>query len=672
MVQISKRLSASLNKEQAEAVATIEGPLLVLAGAGTGKTRVITYRIAHMIDSGIPPQNIAGMTFTNKAAREMRERLSAVVSEKASKKVYLGTFHSFCARILRKEIKALGYTPNFTIADETDQNGILKQVFAELGVQKELVNVSVCLSMIGKVKSELVHPAEIYIGDTVLSGLFPDIYKRYSQVLKNQNMLDFDDLLYLTVKLLEDNSDLLEKYREKYQYLLVDEYQDTNSLQFRLLELLIGDKHNICVVGDDDQSIYGWRGAKIENILNFPKKFHNAKHIKLEQNYRSTNTILKVSNHLISRNTKRHEKELWSSGGEGSNIKIIDTDSGLQEAQYVADAIAELHEGTDLLPYKDIAILYRSNYLSRQIEDTLRNARIPYRLIGGRSFYERKEVRDAVAYLRLIVNNKEDQSLLRIIGAPPRGIGDKAIARLKELQSKTYFPLRELLKDEVFIEKLSSKAATGASALADCMEKWDEQFKENGDLALKAQNYLKEVGYLDGLLKMYKNREEAEKRRDNVLELINAISQYEIREGSSASLQGFIEKYSLADDNDKVDEEDENAVTLMTIHAAKGLEFPAVFIIAMEDKIFPNERAMNEGALEEERRLFYVAITRAKHTLTMTLARERMRFGKITRQVTSPFISELPQEYINRMHANDAFQKVSIEALQKALDNFTF
>ena len=672
MSQISKKLSKELNKEQIEAVSTIEGPLLVLAGAGTGKTRVITYRIAHMIDSGILPENIAGMTFTNKAAREMRERLSAVVPKSASEKVYLGTFHSFCARLLRKEIKPLGYTANFTIADETDQNGILKQVLAEIGVQKELVNTSVCLSIIGKVKSELIHPADLHIGDTIISELFPRIYKRYTQVLKNQNMLDFDDLLFLTVKLFEKEKTVLDKYREKYQYLLVDEYQDTNFLQFRLLELLIGTKHNICVVGDDDQSIYGWRGAKIENILNFPKKFNNAKSIKLEQNYRSTNIILKVSNHLISRNKTRHEKELWSSGGEGSNIKVIENDSGIQESQYIADAIGDLHDGADLLPYRDIAILYRSNHLSRQIEDALRTARIPYRLVGGRSFYERKEVRDAVAYLRLLVNNKEDQSLLRIIGAPPRGIGDKAISRLKEIQSKTYLPLTKLLKNDAFISQLSSKAANGATALSSCMSKWYHIFKETGGLAHKAQSYLREVGYLEGLLKMYKNRDEAEKRRDNVLELINAISQYEMNEGGEASLSGFIEKYSLADDNDKVDEEEENSVTLMTIHAAKGLEYPAIFVIAMEDKVFPNERAMNEGALEEERRLFYVAITRAKHTLTMTHARQRMRFGKITRQRTSPFIAELPENYINKMHARDAFKKVSVEALKKALENFTF
>jgi superfamily I DNA/RNA helicase len=672
MTQIAKNLSQELNEEQITAVSTIEGPLLVLAGAGTGKTRVITYRIAHMIDSGIPPENIAGMTFTNKAAKEMRERLESVVAKSDAQKVYLGTFHSFCARLLRKEISPLGYTPNFTIADDTDQNGILKQVLAEMGVKKDLVNASFCLAMIGKVKSELVAPEEIYIGDTVLSSIFPDIYKRYQQVLKNQNLVDFDDLLLLTVQLFEQEASLLEKYRKQYRYLLVDEYQDTNFLQFRLLELLIGDNHNLCVVGDDDQSIYGWRGAKIENILNFPKKFKGAKHIKLEQNYRSTNIILKVSNSLISCNKTRHEKELWSNCGEGNNIRFIESDSGIEESQFIADSITDLHAGKDLLPYKDIAILYRSNYLSREVENALRNSHIPYRLVGGQSFYERKEVRDAVAYLKILANNKDDQSLLRIIGAPPRGIGDKAIERLKKLQAITHLPLSDLLNDSDFTAKLSSKANSGATQLASCFIKYKNLFQESGGLADKVQNYLRDVGYLDGLLKMYKNRDESEKRRDNVLELINAVGQYEMREGASATLVGFIENYSLVDDNDKTDEEEEESVTLMTIHAAKGLEFPAVFIIGMEENLFPNERALNEGALEEERRLFYVAITRAKHTLTMTRARERIRFGKISRQRPSQFIAELPEEYIDKMNSRDAFQKVTPEALQKAFENFTF
>ena len=672
MPKISKKLTRELNKEQIAAVSEIQGPVMVLAGAGTGKTRVITYRIAHMIDCGIPGENIAGMTFTNKAAREMGERLRAVVPKTSAEKVFLGTFHSFCARLLRKEITALGYGRNFTIADETDQSGILKQIIAEMNIQKELVSVPLCLMLIGKVKSEMVEAIDLNITDTILHSVFPKIYKRYNQVLKNQNMLDFDDLLLLTVRFLEKDSDALKDYRDKYKYLLVDEYQDTNFLQFRLLELLVGDERNLCVVGDDDQSIYGWRGAKIENILNFPKQFKGAKQIKLEQNYRSTNIILKVSNSLISCNKARHEKELWSECGEGNNVRFVEADNGDYEAQFIADAILDIHGKKESLVYEDIAVLYRSNYLSRNIEDSLRNAHIPYRLVGGKSFYERKEVRDAVAYLKLLVNKRDDQSLLRIIGAPPRGIGDKAIARLKEVQVKTHMPLSDLLHNNDFLSQLSAKASSGASALSICMKKWNDSFEEGGDLAAKAHYYLKEVGYIDGLLRMYKYREEAEKRRDNVLELINAIRQYEMREGSGASLLGFIESYSLADDNDKVDEDVEDAVTLMTVHAAKGLEFPAVFIIGMEENVFPNERSIAEGSTEEERRLFYVAITRAKEILTMTRARERMRYGSIIRQKPSAFISELPKEYVDKVDAKEAFKKVSVDALQKAFENFTF
>ena len=672
MSKISKKIASELNKEQIEAVGTLEGPLLVLAGAGTGKTRVITYRIAHMINSGIAPKSIAGMTFTNKASREMRERLSSVVSASVAEKVFLGTFHSFCARFLRKEITVLGYTRSFTIADETDQNGILKQILAEMNIQKELVNVSHCLSLIGKTKTEMLLPGEVYTGNALLEEIFPTVYKRYTQVLKNQNLVDFDDLLLLTVNLLEDNKELLEQYQDRYRYLLVDEYQDTNNLQFRLLELLTGNRYNLCVVGDDDQSIYGWRGAKIENILNFPKRFPNVKQIKLEQNYRSNNIILKISNALISCNMTRHDKELWSERGEGKNVRFVEAATAEEEAQFVADTVADIHTGKDFLPYDDIAILYRSNHLSRLFESALRASRIPYRIVGGKSFYERKEVRDAVAYLKLLVNARDDQSLLRIIGAPPRGIGDKAIERLRDLQLKTYIPLSELLANPDFLSQISAKASSGASSLTASILHWKREIAEGGDLAGKIHSYLKDVGYLDGLLKMYKDRDDSERRRENVFELINAVTQYEARAGTTASLDGFIENYCLGDDSDKVEGEEEDAVTLMTIHAAKGLEFSAVFIVGLEENVFPNERSLKEGAIEEERRLFYVAITRAKRILTMSRTRERMRFGSYVRGKRSRFIAELPKDYIEIIDAKDAFKKVSVEELRQALANFSF
>ena len=671
MVNISKKLAATLNNEQKEAVSTIIGPLLVLAGAGTGKTRVITYRIAHMIESGISPENIAGMTFTNKAAREMRNRLAGIVPPSEAEKVFLGTFHSFCARFLRKEITALGYGKNFTIADESDQNGMIRQILAEMNIHKDLVSPTYCLSLISKTKSAMLSPLEIEIPDSATASIFPQVYERYHRTLKNQNMVDFDDLILLTVKILEENPETLKEYQDKYQYLLVDEYQDTNTLQFNFLKLLAGKKMNICVVGDDDQSIYGWRGAKIENILNFPANFKGAKQIKLEQNYRSTNTILSCSNSVISCNAARHGKELWSECGEGENIKIITADTELDEAQFIADAIHDVLGKAQAMP-NDIAVLYRSNHQSRLIEDALRNARLPYRLVGSKSFYDRKEIRDAAAYLKLLVNKRDDQSLLRILGCPPRGLGDKAIETLRDMQLKTYIPMTELLVNEDFLNKIATKAATAAKELIECMDKWRITLTKDCNLTSGVLDYLKEVGYIDGLLKMYKNRDEAEKRRENVYELINAIRQYSMKTGPEATLLDFLESYSLADDNDKVDDEsaDGNAVTLMTVHAAKGLEFKFIYVIGVEENLFPNERSLNEGGAEEERRLFYVAMTRAKEYLTLTMTKNRMRFGMSTKPKKSRFIHELPKEMADEIDARDAFQKVSYEAMQKAFENF--
>jgi len=672
MVQSLEKLISTLNKEQREAVHILNGPLLVLAGAGTGKTRVITFRIAHMISKGIPPSDILGMTFTNKAAKEMKERLSAIVPTSDANKVFLGTFHSFCARFLRREIEILGYGKNFTITDDSDQKGMIKQIFAYLNIHKDHINPATCLSLISNTKSAMLTPYEMDIPDSSLSALFPRIYDRYQRTLKNQNMVDFDDLLLLTVNILDKYPDTLKKYQSRHPYILVDEYQDTNTLQFRLLQLLAGESQNLCVVGDDDQSIYGWRGAKIENILNFPSHFRGGKEIKLEQNYRSTNTILEGSNAVISKNSKRHDKKLWSDCGDGELIKVICANTEIDEGKYVADAISQYK---NKVPLGEIAVLYRSNYQSRQIEDALRSARINYRLVGSKSFYERKEIRDAIAYLKLVVNHKDDQSLLRILGSPPRGIGDKSIDRLRELQNITTMPMTELLKNKDYQSQVSAKAATSSQALIDCVERWKRITRSGGSLSNNALQYLKEVGYLNGLITMYKKREEAEKRRDNVFELINAIRQFELKQDDEdASLLDFLESYSLADDNDKVDEDEDNSnsVTLMTIHAAKGLEFQAIFLIGVEEKLFPNERALIEGSVEEERRLFYVAMTRAKAYLTLIRTRSRMRFGKSSRPKKSRFLYELPKDLVEEKDALKAFTPVSIEAMQKAFDNFSF
>lgn len=676
MAKPSLKIEKALNETQIEAVSNIEGPLLVLAGAGTGKTRVITYRIANMIDHGIAAERILGLTFTNKAAREMRERLAAIVHREKASKVILGTFHSFCARFLRRHATVRGYTNDFTIADDTDQSGILRQAVSDLQIRKDLINLPQCQYYVSKVKSEMGSPLDLVFRDTVMSEAFPRIFKRYNQTLQNQNMFDFDDLLLVTVEILRDNPDILEKQRSGRTHILVDEYQDTNFLQFRLLELLAGEERNICVVGDDDQSIYGWRGAKIENILNFADKFRGAATIKLEQNYRSTNTILEASNAIISKNLDRHEKKLWSDLGDGAPIKIVKTKNAEEEARFVSDTVMDAIADGERLRYDDIVVLYRSNHLSRLIEEALRIARIPYRLVGAKSFYDRKEIRDAAAYLKIIVNKRDDQSLLRILGVPPRGIGDKAVEKLKKIREETRSPLCEILSVPSFQGSISSAGAAGARRLAETLRAFRIEFQrsaEHGGLAGTAKAYLEQVGYLDGLAKIHKNEDEYQKRRDNVLELVNAISEYDAKKGNAASLLDFLEAHSLADDNDKVkdDSEGKNAVTLMTVHAAKGLEFPMVIVIGMEEGTFPNEKAKLADSLEEERRLFYVAMTRAKQRLVLTRAQERMKHGVYSRRNPSQFLDDIPEANTSFSDARNAFKKVDADSLLKAFENFT-
>ena len=674
MPKVSRKIERELNESQLEAVSSLDGPLLVLAGAGTGKTRVITYRVANMIENGVPPERVLGLTFTNKAAREMRERLAALVSRESAEKVFLGTFHSFGARFLRSHVGVLGFTSDFTIADEADQVGIMKQAVLDLDLNKDFANPKICRHLASKVKNAMSEPEALEIHDTVLSKFFPAIYKRYNQILKNQNMLDFDDLLFFVVAILERDQEILARTQKRRTHILVDEYQDTNFLQFRLLQLLAGEKRNICVVGDDDQSIYGWRGAEITHILGFADKFPGAKVVKLERNYRSTTTILDGANAVISFNDNRHSKRLWSDLGDGEPIKIIDARTGDEEASFIADAIIDAINGSDRLPPSSIAVLYRSNHLSRLIEESLRTSRIPYKLVGSKSFYDRKEVRDAVAYLKLIHNKRDDQSLLRIIGVPPRGIGDKAIEHLKRIKAESGAPpLGDILAMPEFRSSVSNAAAKSAEKLASTIRMFRQEFRQDAaELAPIARKYLEQVGYLDGLARIHKDTQEYLKRRDNVLELVNAIAQHQARNPSS-TLGDFLEAHSLADDSDKVhgDSENDNAVTLMTVHAAKGLEFPLIFVIAMEDGMFPNERAVQGGALDEERRLFYVAMTRAKKQLILTRAATRMTHGEIARRSPSPFLEDIPENLTVSANAKNAFQKVDADALIKALENFT-
>ena len=507
---------SQLNPEQADAAGTVNGPVLVLAGAGTGKTRVITFRIAHMLSIGIPPEQILGMTFTNKAAREMRERLAQLVDPKVAARVTLGTFHSFCIRILRREAKKLGYLPGFTIADDSDQQGLLKQAAGAAGCNtREGFPLAEVQAMIGKWKNRLLFPADAKrFADNGFEKACATIYEHYQELLELQNSLDFDDMLLLVHKLFSDFPDVLAHYQDRYRYLLIDEYQDTNAAQFTIVKMLIGERRNLCVVGDDDQSIYSWRGADISNILEFPQHFPGAKVVKLEQNYRSTSSILDAANAVIGSNENRHDKRLWSDLGRGEKVKVIKTAGGETEAEFIAGMISQLKNSDPAASWKDFAILYRSNHLSRELEQALRRQQIPYRLVGGQEFYKRREIKDAVAYLKLLVNSHDDQSLLRILGTPPRGLAAKAVEQLKIGRAVSHKPMLEQLGEPELRKSMSAKAAEAALELSEVFREYAEKFTEPGQLAGKIVGFLRSVGYLDGLQRIYKDLNDAMKRRE--------------------------------------------------------------------------------------------------------------------------------------------------------------
>lgn len=673
-------LLSGLNPEQRQAVMQIEGPVLVLAGAGTGKTRVITTRIAYMIEQGIPPEHIAAMTFTNKAANEMRERLARLVAPEAAEKTTLGTFHSFCARILRRDIAYAGnYNPHYSILDDSDQQGIVRQAAAELGYSKNELPAQDVLAYIGRCKNRMLYPEDLDGAGASFSGQmegYREVYERYQKLLELQNALDFDDMLLLTLKIFREHPERLAYYRDLYRYLLVDEYQDTNAAQSKLLDFLTEGRDNICVVGDDDQSIYGWRGADVGNILAFPLRHPGALEIKLEQNYRSTNSILEAANCVIAKNGKRYEKRLWSHRGQGEEVRLSILDDGESEARFVADMMENLLRSNPDYSYDDFAVLYRSNHMSRLLEQEFHLRGIRPKIIGGQAFFQRKEVKDAAAYLKLVVNERDNQSLLRIIGVPPRGIGEKAILRLRELGQAAQLPLTRILACKEYAESVSAAAAKAAQRLHDAIQNARDAFREPGDLSRKAREYLYATGYLDGFQRIYKDVKEAQARQENVFEFLNFISMFErdwrSPDGEDPVLADFIEKYSLMDDNDRTEQDDGRiAPTFSTVHAAKGLEYPVVFVVGMEEGMFPHERALSEDerGLDEERRLFYVAITRAKEMLILSMARRRFKYGQYEQHRPSPFLSDLPGGIPERLRDMDSFfPKADLEEQRRAFE----
>ena len=630
---------STLNKEQRQAVETLDGPLLILAGAGSGKTRALTYRIANLVDHGVSPWNILALTFTNKAAREMRERTEALLGGSV-KDMWVATFHSCCTRILRSDIDKLGRDRNFVIYDDDDQTSLIAAIMKRLGVNDKDITKRQIKEHISEAKNKSTEPEKFLMDNPYLDESVLKVFREYQRSLKEYNALDFDDLLGKTLELFQSCPEVLQKYRSKFRYILVDEYQDTNVMQYHIVELLAREHGNICVVGDDDQSIYGWRGADIRNILDFEKDFPGAKVIRLEQNYRSTSNILDAANAVIENNQGRKSKKLWTDNGRGDRIETFTADSERDEAHFVCRKIMEgVRNGMN---YGDFAVLYRMNAQSRIPETTMVNYGIPNKVYGGQRFYERKEIKDIMAYLRLIYNPFDDIALKRIINVPKRSIGDASIAELARVAEQEG---KSMLVAALTSENIDPRAMKKIKPFADTMGEF---------IALSRTMPLSEFtwGMISALeyetyLKAEDKRGEVESRMDNLRELIGNIKEIEedLSEGEDA-LRAFLENVSLVSDIDSMNDGN-GAVALMTLHSAKGLEFPVVFMIGMEENIFPTSRARNDmsnHAMEEERRLCYVGMTRAKQKLYLINARQRNIFGNESYNRKSRFIEEIPAE----------------------------
>lgn len=632
-------LKKLLNMEQYEAAITVNGPLLILAGAGSGKTRVLTYRIAHMIqDLNIYPSQILAITFTNKAAGEMKERIRKLVGDVADN-MWISTFHSSCVRILRREIDKLGYTKNFTIYDSYDAKTLVKQCMKELNINEKDITDSEIIGKISSAKNGMISAEQFKKENEndFRKNKIADVYIMYQKKLKASNSLDFDDLIFLSVKLLKEHKDVQEFYQRKFKYIMVDEYQDTNKSQYELVKLLINDEENICVVGDDDQCIYAWRGADITNILDFEKDFPRAKIVKLEQNYRSKSNILQAANMVIRNNAQRKEKQLRTENSAGEKLKVYRGFSDIDEANFVISEIKRLvREENKCL--NDFAILYRMNSQSRIFEEAFRRNEVPYKIVGGLRFYDRKEIKDIMAYLKLINNPLDDISLRRIINEPKRNIGDTTVARVQDFANENEDCIYNALLDSEFIPGLSARAVSSINKFTSMINSFIARVEEMpvSELIL---NILEESGYMNMLKSS--NSIEDESRLENLKELVSDAVAFE-KSSEDKSLAAFLEKVTLVSDIDNLDDEG-NSIVLMTVHSAKGLEFPVVFLVGMENGIFPGMASLNSFTeMEESRRLCYVAITRAKEMLYITSAEQRMVFGRTVSYTVSDFVSEIP------------------------------
>ena len=637
-----------LNEPQREAVYHTDGPLLLLAGAGSGKTRVLTHRIAYLIgERGVNPWNILAITFTNKAAEEMRQRVDNLVGFGAES-VWVSTFHSACVRILRRFIDRLGYENHFTIYDTDDQKTLIKEVCRKVDVDTKVFKERSLLSAISSAKNEMILPDEFELnaGGDFAKMKIAKVYREYEAQMKANNALDFDDLLVKTVQLLQTQPDVLESYQERFRYIMVDEYQDTNTVQFQLVSLLAGKYKNLCVVGDDDQSIYKFRGANIRNILDFEHEFPDAKVIKLEQNYRSTGNILNAANSVIANNRGRKEKSLWTENGEGELIRLRQFDTAFDEADFIGEDIkSAVRQGGS---YNDSAVLYRTNAQSRLLEEKFIAMNIPYKIVGGVNFYARREIKDLLAYLKTIDNGRDDVAVRRIINVPKRGIGLTTINRIQESATERGIGFYEALLAPGLIAGVG-RSATKLDSFAALIE-YFKTLAEEMSITDLLQEVIEKTGYIESLEN--EDKEEAKTRKENIDELISKAATYEEScqdKDEKATLSGFLEEVALVADIDSLDE-DQEYVVLMTLHSAKGLEFPRVYLAGMEDGLFPGYMSINAGdreELEEERRLCYVGITRAEQELTLTSARRRMVHGETQYNPMSRFVKEIPRELLD-------------------------
>lgn len=654
MIDIYKEI-ARLNPKQKEAVEHSEGPLLVLAGAGSGKTRVITMRTAYLIYTGVRAESILAVTFTNKAAKEMKERVYSMVKGNNGTPV-VSTFHSLCLRILRREIEHIGYRKDFTIYDTSEQVSLLRNILSDIKFYDRSFKAESVLERISRTKNDFA-PSEPVSSDDPVEEVSAMLYPRYHEALKSLNALDFDDLLLLTLKLFREHPVILEKYRERFWYIMIDEYQDTNRVQYDFIKLLAGKRRNLCVVGDDDQSIYGWRGADLGNILDFEKDFPGTVTVRLEQNYRSFGYILNAANGVIINNRKRMEKALWTKRGDGPKVNILKALDTEGEAEWVADRISMIKFERNI-PYEDFAVIYRANIFSKPFEEAMRRQRIPYSVIGGTSYFEHKEIKDLAAYLKIIANPSDDLSLLRAASAPKRGLGPSALTALSDFARSNSLSLLDLFGKVSGVPGLSQKAAASAEALFELISRYRDMFKNGIKMGKTLKALIEEINYRDYISGLYKTPEAAFGRIENIDGFVESITYYESVE-ESPSLHGFLETMALTDLMEEREEKSSGGVTLISFHSSKGLEFPVVFIAGVEEDILPHKKSADRDKdIEEERRLFYVGITRAMNELYITYTDRRSKYGKEKPSVPSRFLKEIPEEAIKRL---DRFEKLDPE-----------